>query len=83
MHRAQPTANKLLTKKWHEQQHEIHQKRLREMKPTYSISQPKQYRHLHTKPKRVQMLEGNAPLIDKSQRGTPKSNERTEFSSRR
>ena len=73
MHRAQPTANKLLTKKWHEQQHEIHQKRLREMKPTYNISEPKQYRHLYTKPKRVQMLEGKsypAPLHPSAERYT-------------
>ena len=53
MNRGQPTANKLLSKKWNDQLHEIHQKRLREMQPTYNITGPKQYNHLRTKPKRV------------------------------
>lgn len=46
MNRGQPTANKLLNKKWNEKQHEIHQKRLASMKPTYNITAPKVYRHL-------------------------------------
>lgn len=58
MHRAQPTLSKLLNKKWTEKQQEIHARRLREMKPTHAISEPKLYSHLVTKPKRTQMLEG-------------------------
>lgn len=60
MNRGQPTANKLLNKKWNEKQHEIHQRKLREMKPTYNITAPTEYKHLQTKPKRVQLLEGSA-----------------------
>jgi hypothetical protein len=58
MHRAQPQASKLLNKKWHDQQQESHQARLRSMKPTYKINQPLHHKHLVSKPKKNQMLEG-------------------------
>jgi hypothetical protein len=58
MHRAQPQASKLLNKKWAEIQHERHEQRLKEIKPTHQIKQPQQFNHLVTKPKRIQMLEG-------------------------
>lgn len=53
------------------------------MKPTYSISEPKQYRHLYTKPKRVQMLEGKSPPTTRVQNATPRLSERTASSSRK
>jgi len=53
MHRAQPQASKLLNKKWTEIQHERHEQRLKEIKPTHHIKQPQQFIHLITKPKRI------------------------------
>ena len=58
MYRAQPQASKLLNKKWHSENQQRHEQRLKSMKPTYSIKPPLQYKHLKTKPKRNQMLEG-------------------------
>jgi hypothetical protein len=63
MNRGQPTVSKLLNKKWNEKQHEIHQRKLREMKPVYNITAPTEHKHLQTKPKRVQMLEGRHSIF--------------------
>ncbi len=53
-----PTGNKLLSKKWKEKEREIHQSKLREIKPTLDIREPAQFSHLQKKQKRTQMLEG-------------------------
>jgi len=65
MHRAQPQASKLLNKKWHDQQQESHQARLRSMKPTYKINQPLHHKHLVSKPKKNQMLEERYSEIER------------------
>ena len=66
MHRAQPQASKLLNKKWSTQEQTRHEQRLKSMKPTYTIKPPNQFKHLRTKPKRNQMLEGNFILMTNS-----------------
>jgi hypothetical protein len=53
MYRAQPTVSKLLNKKWNEKQQQFHEQRIKEMKPTHTITEPKQFSHLVTKPKRT------------------------------
>lgn len=52
MYRAQPVPSKILNKKWEDICHETHQQRLRDIKKTMVISEPKQYRYLVNKPKR-------------------------------
>ena len=43
MNKGAPVSSKLLTKKWIRQDHEIHLKRLREIKPIISLASPTQY----------------------------------------
>ena len=40
MYRVKPKASKLLNKKWTEHDLEIHQQKLKEIKPTYNIKEP-------------------------------------------
>jgi len=58
MYRAQPNASKLLSKKWRDQEQAIHMEKLRNIKSTVKVAAPTQFRHLKTKPKKTQMLEG-------------------------
>jgi hypothetical protein len=53
MHRAQACPSKILNKKWETIQLETHQRRLRDIKKTIVISEPKTYSHMALKPKRV------------------------------
>ena len=62
MHRAVPVPSKILARKYNERNYDAHQQRLREMKPTFQIDKPKEFRYLAEKPKRQQMLEGKCLL---------------------
>lgn len=44
--RSIPIANKILSKKWHDKDHEIHEKKLKEMRSTVDINPPNKYSHL-------------------------------------
>ena len=58
MYRAQPKASKLLSAKWQEKDHQIHLKKLKDIKSALNVKRPASYNHLKTKPKKNQMLEG-------------------------
>lgn len=58
MHRAIPQGSKLLSKKWAQQEQEIHKKKLRDIRPTVEIREPPKFKHLKKKLKKTQMLEG-------------------------
>ena len=60
MYRAQPKASKLLSAKWQEKEHQIHLKKLKDIKPAIKVSAPTQFSHLKSKPKKNQMLEGKS-----------------------
>lgn len=62
MHRAQPVPSKILERKYQDKLLESHHQRLKVIKPTFQIQEPKQYRYIADKPKRAQQLEGtNTP----------------------
>ena len=63
MYRAQPKASKLLSAKWQEKDHQIHLKKLKDIKSALNVKRPASYNHLKTKPKKNQMLEGKYTLI--------------------
>lgn len=58
MYRAIPSASKILTTKWQNQQHELHVKKLQEIKGTVDKKAPQQFVHLRNKMKKNQMQEG-------------------------
>ncbi len=58
MYRAIPTANKLLTSKWQNHQHEIHMKNLSKVKGSVDMREPPKFGHLKKKMKKTQMMEG-------------------------
>ena len=60
MYRAQPKASKLLSAKWQEKDHQIHLKKLKDIKSALNVKRPASYNHLKTKPKKNQMLEGKS-----------------------
>lgn len=68
MYRALPSGNKLLTKKWQERDKKIHQQRLREVKPTVSLRQPTNFKHLKSRAKKEQMLEDRYTEIERENR---------------
>ena len=53
MHRAQPVPSKILERRQKEKLLENHQQRLQNIKPTFVIEKPKQYRYMAENPKRV------------------------------
>ena len=52
MYRAIPSASKILTTKWQNQQHELHVKKLQEIKGTVDKKAPQQFVHLRNKMKK-------------------------------
>ena len=58
MYRAIPTANKILTTKWQNQEHSIHKQNLKNIKPSVDMSEPPRFKHLMKKMKKTQLLEG-------------------------
>ena len=64
MYRAQPKASKLLSAKWQEKDHQIHLKKLKDIKSALNVKRPASYNHLKTKPKKNQMLEGKLAYTD-------------------
>ena len=62
MYRAIPTANKLLSNKWTNQQHDIHLKNLSKVKGSVDMREPPKFGHLKKKMKKTQMMEGKSSL---------------------
>lgn len=58
MYRAIPVGNKLLHRKWADKEREIHERKLREMRPAIDVREPSKFKHLRKKLKKTQMLEG-------------------------
>lgn len=58
MYRAVPVPSKILNKKWEEKEQDSHQSRLKQIKKTMHIEEPRQFKYLYTRPKRTQKLEG-------------------------
>lgn len=68
MHRALPTVNKLLSKKWEEKQKAELQRRIKTVKPSIDNKPPRQYTHLRANMKRAQMEEERYSAIEKHNR---------------
>jgi hypothetical protein len=68
MHRAIPVSNKILSKKWEENNHRIHAEKLRRMQPRVNSGQPLEFAHLKFKSKREQMLEDRFTEIERENR---------------
>lgn len=62
MNKGLPAPNKYLSKKWRQQDHELHMKKLKEMKPSLNLNPPAPLTHLKSKAKKDQQLEGNRML---------------------
>jgi hypothetical protein len=58
MHRAQPVPSKILERKHQERLLDGHFDRLQKIRPVMSISQPREYRYIVEKPKKIQQQEG-------------------------
>lgn len=68
MHRAIPVSNKLLSKKWEENNQKIHADKLRQMQSRVNSDRPAQFAHLKYKAKRDQMLEDRFTEIERENR---------------
>lgn len=58
MNSSKPVSNRLLQRKWAEQEHILHLKKLLDMKSSFQVSSPQRYKHLDYKPKKYQLQEG-------------------------
>ena len=57
-----PTSSKILMKRWDDRAHEIHRKKLADVKPQIDSHKPIRYKHLKKRAKREQILEGKKKL---------------------
>jgi hypothetical protein len=55
--------NKVLHKKWSDKERQIHKDKLKSIKPSVEIGQPANFRHLKSKAKKNQMLEGKVLFL--------------------
>lgn len=58
MLKERPVQNKLLQRRWQDQQFFTHRQRLFEMKPSIKTSEPPKFSHLESKAKKFQLQEG-------------------------
>lgn len=68
MHRSIPVGNKLLSKKWEEKNHQIHEDKLKRMQPRVNSGPPEKFSHLRYKAKREQLLEDRFTEIERENR---------------
>lgn len=68
MFRAIPVSNRILSKKWDEKNHEIHMKKLNDMKSTIDAKRPASFAHLKRRAKKEQMLEDRYTEIERENR---------------
>jgi E3 ubiquitin-protein ligase TRIP12 len=68
MNRPQPVSNKILFKKWEENNKRIHQEKLKNMQARVNSGKPAQFFHLKFKAKRDQMLEDRFTEIERENR---------------
>ncbi|KNC55170.1 uncharacterized protein AMSG_10782 [Thecamonas trahens ATCC 50062] len=68
MHRAEPSANRILTKRWNARNHAQHKKRLRSVRSRVDNGPPRQYLHLHLNLKKLQQEEERMSQIEKDNR---------------
>ncbi|OMJ66778.1 hypothetical protein SteCoe_36265 [Stentor coeruleus] len=68
MHRAIPISNKILSKKWEENNHRIHTEKLKNMQSRVNSGCPQEFFHLKYKAKRDQMLEDRFTEIERENR---------------
>ena len=52
------TGKRSLSKKWEKHTLDIHQEKLRNMRPTLDLSAPPEFPHMRSKPKKDQLREG-------------------------
>ena len=57
--------SKLLDSIWKRREHNIHKRKLREVKPSVDTAQPMKYKHLKRKQKKEQMLEDRYTEIER------------------
>lgn len=53
MYRAIPVGNKLLHKRWSDKEREIHERKLKEMRPAIDVREPARFKHLKKKLKKT------------------------------
>ena len=58
MNRNLPASSKILMKRWTERNHEIHRKKLQDIRPLIDVGQPPRFKHIKKSAKREQILEG-------------------------
>ena len=68
MHRAIPVSNKILSKKWEENNQRIHTEKLKNMQSRVKSSKPTKLKHLKFKAKKEQMLEDRFTEIERENR---------------
>ena len=68
MHRSIPVGNKLLSKRWEESNHRIHEEKLKRMQPRINSGSPAKFSHLKFKAKREQLLEDRFTEIERENR---------------
>ena len=68
MHRAIPVSNKILSKKWEENNQRIHTEKLKNMQSRVKSSKPTKLKHLKFKAKKEQMLEERFTEIERENR---------------
>ena len=55
MKKQAPVSSRILSCKWQEREHDMHRIRLERMQPCVSNAAPPKFKHLYTKPKKVQL----------------------------
>jgi Hemingway/CFA97 len=68
MHRAIPVSNKLLSKKWDENNRRIHAEKLKNMQSRVNSGSPMKFSHLKFKAKREQIVEDRLTEIERENR---------------
>eukprot|EP01086_Lenisia_limosa_P001138 TRINITY_DN12066_c0_g1_i1.p1 TRINITY_DN12066_c0_g1~~TRINITY_DN12066_c0_g1_i1.p1 ORF type:complete len:207 (-),score=45.98 TRINITY_DN12066_c0_g1_i1:30-650(-) len=68
MHRAIPSASKILSKKWEQDRYEAHRKKLRDIRPMVDNKAPKRQTHLESKLKKLQLEEERLATIERDNR---------------
>lgn len=68
MHRALPVSNKILSKKWEENNHRIHSEKLKNIQPRIKSTKPPKFEHLKFKAKKEQLMEDRYTEIERENR---------------
>ena len=58
MYREIPTANRILSRKWNDYEHQVHLRKLREARAKVTLQAPSKYRHFQVNSKKEQLQEG-------------------------